>query len=420
MFILYDLLYLLFCFAYVPYLVIKQKWHPHFFMRMGFLPENLLQRLQQQQNIWVHAVSVGEVLAVKGVIKQIRRKFPRYRMVISTVTQTGYVIAQSNFSPSETVIYAPLDFSFIARKFINMIKPKLYITAETEIWPNLLTLLSAAHIPVAQINGRISDKSFGGYRRVGFLTRRVLKAMSVFCMQTQSDAQRIITLGASQDNVQVVGNLKFDDAPLADEFRFEKLGFQDNERVWIAGSTHGGEEDIVLDVYKKLQPEFKDLRLILAPRHPERTAEILRLVEQRGFTAIKFSELRKGKSLDQGIIVVDTMGHLKALYPLAHLVFVGKSLTVGGGHNIIEPAGLAKPIVFGPRMDNFKDIVRIFMERKAVIQVEDETDLLVRVRELLKSPEKMNQLGQRAKEVVLGNRGAVEKTIDILSKFLKE
>jgi len=420
MHILYDLIYFLFCLVYFPYLLVNQKWHPHFLMRMGFFSQDFAQRFRQRQNIWVHAVSVGEVLAVKKLIEQIKKSYPQGRIVISTVTQTGYVIAQSNFTQGETVIYAPLDFAFIVRKFIQVINPKLYITAETEIWPNLLTVLYQHKIPIVQVNGRISDKSFGGYQAVRFLIQGVLKRVTIFCMQTSRDARRIIILGAPKDNVRVVGNLKFDDAPLEKGFHVENLGFKAHEKIWIAGSTHPGEENIILDIYKNLLSEFKELRLIIAPRHPERTAEVLKLVEDKAIAAIKFSELRKGKTLYNGVVVVDTMGDLKALYSLAYLVFVGKSLAVGGGHNVIEPAAFAKPVLVGPRTDNFKDIVQIFLENKAIVQVKDGEELLLRMRELLRSPERMNQLGRKAEEVVAMNRGAVEKTMDILEGILKD
>ena len=448
--IFYDLIYFLFCLVYFPYLLVNQKWHPHFFMRMGFFPKDIGKRFRQRQNIWVHAVSVGEVLAVKKLIERIKTSYPQHHIVISTVTQTGYVIAQSNFTRAETVIYAPLDFTFIVRKFIKTINPKLYMTAETEIWPNLLTALHQHKIPIVQVNGRISDKSFGGYQAVRFLTQGVLKSVTIFCMQTSRDAQRIIALGAPKDSVRVVGNLKFDDMPLTEEFQLDNLSFLDlfitniksfqkekveilttainvstekvskaDEKIWIAGSTHPGEENIILDIYKNLLLEFKELRLIIAPRHPERTAEVLKLVEDKAMAPVKFSELRKGRTPHNGVIVVDTMGDLKALYSLAYIVFVGKSLTVGGGHNIIEPAAFAKPIVIGPKTDNFKDIVQIFLENQAVVQVKDREELLLSMRELLKSPQRVNQLGRKAKEVVAMNHGAVEKTMAIINQFLK-
>lgn len=418
MFILYDLIYLLFCLVYFPSLLIQQKWHPHFFMRLGFFPENLQGCLRQQQNIWVHAVSVGEVLAVKRFLELVKRKFPKYHIVISTVTTTGYRMAQVNFSQAGTVIYAPLDFSWVVRKFIGLIHPKLYITVETEIWPNLLMALAQEKIPMVQVNGRISDRSFGGYQLLGCLTRRVLKVVTLFCMQTPRDAQRIIALGAPKDKVRVIGNLKFDDGPMAGEFPLEELGLTAQEKIWIAGSTHPGEEAIVLEIYKKLQAEFRELRLMIAPRHPQRAPEVIKLAERKGFLVMRFSQRDQGQMIDNQVMVIDTMGHLKALYPLAHLVFVGKSLTAGGGHNIIEPACFGKPILVGPRTDNFKDIVRIFLEHKAIIQVKNQRELLFRIRELLKSPEQMRRLGQRAQEVVRTNRGAVEKTMDILSGFL--
>ncbi|MFH1359911.1 MAG: 3-deoxy-D-manno-octulosonic acid transferase [Candidatus Omnitrophota bacterium] len=389
-------------------------------MRFGCLPGEIKEALKSKENIWIHAVSVGEVLSVKQLIQNIKKAFPRHQIVLSTVTKTGYAMATKDKGAADVVIFAPLDFSFVVRKVLNLINPKIYIVAETELWPNLLTSLNKRNIPIVQVNGRISDKSFQGYKKIHFFFKKEINRISAFCMQSETDHERVIELGADSRKANVVGNIKFDDLPGEGEYRQKCFETEKDTQLLVAGSTHSGEEEILLKVFKSLLNDFPNLRLVIAPRHVERTEEILKIVAQEGFDPIRFSDI-ENKKFEQGhVIVVDTLGHLKSIYAMATLVFVGKSLTVGGGHNIIEPACFAKPILIGPFMENFRDIVEIFMSNEAIMQVNDQQELLFKLRELLRNPEEMKTIGRLAKQVVEANAGATQKTINIISKFLKK
>ncbi len=387
-------------------------------MRLGFLPQGIKKAIKGKNNIWIHAVSVGEVLAISKLTQDIKARFPGKDVVISTVTKTGYAVAQSAF-PRDVVIYAPLDLSFIVRRYVALIKPEIYIAAETEIWPNIFSALNQRNIPIIQVNGRISDKAFGGYRRIRFLLKRILKSVYVFCMQSQLDADRIIHLGAEEKKVKVVGNMKFDDVSSSSLLSLKGLKFNESDLLLIAGSTHPGEEEILLSIFKKISEEFSDLRLVLAPRHVERTEEILNLIRRENLKPVKFSQIQEASIDRYTIVVVDRIGHLKSLYGLAHVVFVGKSLVASGGQNIIEPASFAKAIFVGPRMENFKDITEAFVRDRAIIQVKDADDLLVRLTALLRNPKEIEALGLLAKGVVEKNRGATARTLQIISQELE-
>ena len=387
-------------------------------MRFGFFPESLKEKLRKTNNIWVHAVSVGEVLVILRLIDLIRKELPRFSILLSTVTKTGYDLGRCRLKPEDTVVYAPLDFSLIVQNYIRLIRPKIYITAETEIWPNLFYGLNRRGVPIVQVNGRISDKSFKGYRKFSIVIRRVLKAVSFFCMQSELDAQRIKSLGADENKVAVVGNLKFDDLTEARTYTVEDIGLSTQDKVWIAGSTHPGEEELILRIFRKISAEFSNFRLIIAPRHIERTTEVSQLVAQAGFTPVEFSKIKEKEITKNSIIVVDTIGHLRSLYSVADIVFIGKSLVKEGGQNMIEPAFFAKPIVVGPHMQNFKDIMKIFLEAKAIIQINNEQALEHELIRFLENPEDMASIGKRGKDIVQKNQGATARTLKIIKQHL--
>lgn len=419
MFIFYDIIFLLYAVVYFPFLFLRGKWHKGFYTRLG---GSSLRRLKDEiggkKSIWVHAVSVGEVLAVLDLIEEIRRRFADHKIILSTVTTTGHDLAQARLKNKCLVIFAPLDFSWAVRKYVEAIRPEIYIAAETEIWPNLYRCLSKKGVPIVQVNGRISDKAFKGYRRVAVLTKGVLTAVRAFCMQSLQDAERVIALGAERARVHVVGNLKFDNLPQAGVARKEDWGFAQEDKLFIAGSTHPGEEEIMLDAFKDLSREIPRLRLVLAPRHVERGGDVVRLVEQHGFKALRLSQCGKGTRVGEGVVVVDTIGHLRDLYGLAEIVFIGKSLTVGGGQNMIEPLNFGKPTLVGPRTENFKDITRIFLEAGALIQVSGRDELLTQLRSLLQDPERIRKIGALAKKVIHAHQGATAKTMDVITGIL--
>ncbi|MCB9771165.1 MAG: 3-deoxy-D-manno-octulosonic acid transferase [Candidatus Omnitrophica bacterium] len=418
MLILYNILYLIAFVFYLPVLLVKGKLHSGFKQRFGILGQELCYRLFKKPNIWFHAVSVGEILAIVGLVEKMRLRHPQYQIVISTVTKTGYSLAQKCFKKEDVIVYAPVDLSWVVNRFIKKIKPEIFVTAETEIWPNLLLALSKVDIPMAMVNGRISDKSFYRYRRFSGFLRQILRPFRAFCMQSALDADRIISLGAVSDHVSVPGSMKFDDIVIAEKMTAEQLGFNEDSLIWVAGSTHVGEEKIVLDVFKKLKSTFPSLSLIIAPRHIERTEEVHSLVKAIGFVPVNFSDVRAQSLNSDVVIVVDTIGHLKALYQVATVVFVGKSLVGHGGQNIIEPAFFGKPIIIGPNMQNFIEITETFLTARGVIQIQESAEMEDILKKLLSSTQLRETLGERAQAIIKKNQGATDRTEKILSRIL--
>lgn len=368
--------------------------------------------------IWIHAVSVGEAMAVKGLLDELRLNYPEKKFVISTVTVTGNKIAARFAKEGDFVTYLPLDFSFIVRSVINRINPVMFIIAETEIWPNLITCLYKKNIPIVFVNGRISDKSFRGYSCVKFLLKPVLNKISLFCVQTDCDAQRFMRLGVWKDKISVTGNMKFD-AAFGVLHKPELLQLV-KEKIFVAGSTHDKEEEMVLDVYGKLRADFPGLRLLIAPRHPERASDVEKVIIKYGFSPIRISSLSKplsNKDSENTVLILDAVGQLLSYYAAADIVFVGGSLIKKGGHNILEPASAGKPVLFGPYMFNFRDIADLFLKQKAGILVRNKEELYTGIKNLLDDPGKMFNLGETARDLVLKKRGATKKILELI-KYL--
>lgn len=307
---------------------------------------------------------------------------------------------------------------YFRTRFIEWIHPKIYIAAETEVWPNLFYALQRKAIPIILVNGRISPRSFCGYGWVRPFFKKIFQGISWWCMQSPLDAQRAIGLGALPERVQVVGNLKFDEAVELESMDPKSYSFWDHPCLWIAGSTHSGEEEILLDVYQEASREIKDLRLVLAPRHVERTPEIIVQVESRGLRPWLLSQSDQPTFNARTVGIVDRIGHLRQLYKLATLVFVGKSLKGKGGQNILEPAAFGKPILVGPHMQNFESIMATFLKAGAIIQVRDAEELKQQLLGLLKDPDKRQRLGEAARCVVKENQGALHKTMTAITHLL--
>jgi 3-deoxy-D-manno-octulosonic-acid transferase len=392
MYFIYNIFLGFYALAYLPYLLLTKRGYKGFGMRFGFFSKELEEQIRAKNNIWVHAVSVGEVMVLGSFIDRLKKIYPDYQVIATATTKTGLALAQERLKDKALVLPSPLDFSFVVRRFVFLIAPCLYIAVETEIWPNLYRQLSAQHIPAVVINGRISDNSFGRYKIIRFLLKSILNQMSAWCMQSPAHAERIIDLGADPARVFVTGNIKFDDLPK------EEKGPDHAGLLWVAGSTHPGEEEIVLDVYTKLVKDNPQWQLIIAPRHIERAGQIRELINRRGLK----------------VDVLDTMGQLRTLYARASLVFVGKSLCVGGGQNVIEPAFYGKAIVVGPRCANFRDVVACFKEAGAIVQVEDAASFEHAIRQLGADSAKREALGQAAKQVIATNQGATKRTLEYL------
>lgn len=419
MIVIYNILFFVGFILYFPILLFRGKVHGGFIERLGFLSTETRYQLSQKSNIWVHAVSVGEVLAVLGLLERLRLKHKDKRIIVTTVTTTGFQLARKRLPKEDFVLFAPLDFSWAVRAYLKAINPQMYVTAETELWPNLLSGLNTRDVPVAMVNGRISTKSFYRYRKFAFFFRKFLRPIRIFCMQSNLDADRIIAMGALPKNVMVAGSMKFDAEAPTETIDRARLGLTEDDLIWVAGSTHPGEEKILLEIFKKLKPKFPNLALVLAARHIERSKEVGQLVTSHGFSPAYYSKITS-ESVDPGsVVVLDTIGHLKAFYRLASVVFVGKSLVGEGGQNPIEPAILGKPVVFGPNMQNFKDIADIFIESKSVIQVQDAAELQTAVERLLSDPQYRQILGSRAENTVRKNQGATARTEKLLSTILR-
>ena len=411
--ILYDIAYLFLFVLYAPVLFLKGKLHSGYRMRCGLIPDEIVRKLKGKRTLWFHAVSVGEVIVLKELVQKLKNNLEGHHAVLTVVTQTGYDVALQHFK-EDAVLYAPLDLSLVIRRFIRVINPKIYIAAETEIWPNLYRKLSRHGVPIVQVNGRISDKSFKGYKRAARLTQRILRKIDMFCMQSDLDARRIIEIGASADKVHVIGNIKFDNLDQGGEVNKTELGYAKSDAIFIAGSTHPGEEEIVLRVFEDCQGRKQDLRLIISPRHIERVDHVCESVRSAGMKPKVLSDLKTKPLKTDEVLVVNEIGVLRDLYSIADYVFIGKTLTVGGGQNMIEPASYGKPVLTGPLTANFKDVMRIFLAEDAIIQVEDEKGLLAGLHGLIEEPTRREQLGKKARAVVEKYQGATDRTLELI------
>lgn len=420
-FLIYNLISSVACLVLIPYLYLKRRNKEDSLVwlreRFGLISSDKLVVLNSRA-IWIHAVSVGEVMASLPLIKRIKRRYPERGLVLSTVTEAGNLLAQEKARESDSIIYLPFDMSFSVKKALKRIDPAIFVMIETEIWPNLLRTLSKKDIPSIVINGRISETSFKGYKKIRPFMREVFKDISAFGMQTSSDAERIKALGADTSKIGIIGNIKFDQPipqgnPSIEEFKTLIEG----KRLFVAGSTHEGEEEIILYVFEKIKKIHPDLLLLIAPRHIERVGKIEGLLKEKGITYRKKTELVGGVG-EATVIILDTIGELAELYSIASVVFVGGSLVPVGGHNILEPAIHSKPILFGPYMGNFQDMAQIFLEKGAAIQVSDGNQIASELEFLLWDEEASREMGKMAFKVVEENRGAIERALWIIERFL--
>jgi len=411
----YQIFLVFFVSVFWPFFI--QKIRKGLKERLGFLNEKV-ERIGDGNVIWAHAASVGEVVAVGNLVRAFKRKWPDYNFVISTLTSTGQAMAKKVIPDCRAFIYFPLDFSCIVGRVLDIIRPKLLIIAETELWPNFIKEAKKKGIPIMVANGRISMDSFGKYKMVNFFMKRVLGNIDLFIMQSQMDAERIISLGADASKVTVTGNLKFD-VGTDTLFHPANSNLEGNRVIFVAGSTHRGEEETILDVYREINKVYSNIVLILAPRHPQRVTEVEKLLSNRNLKFTRRTELSSPvQDTDANqVILLDTIGELTRFYALARIVFVGGSLVPAGGHNILEPASLGKGVLFGPYMDNFKEIAQAFISRGAGRVVSSREELLNSILELLSHPEQLERMGRAAVEIVEANKGAAEKSA-ILAKNL--
>jgi 3-deoxy-D-manno-octulosonic-acid transferase len=422
MYLLYSTLLAIGLLLALPYWIWEMlrhgKYRTAFRERFGKVPGHL-KDVSARPTIWVHAVSVGEVLAISGLVGELRQAFPQFRVVISTTTDAGQKLARSRFG-EENVFYFPLDFSFAIRPYLRVLKPQLIILAETEFWPNFLRLAHRGGARIAVVNARISDRSKPGYRRFRWALRGILRHVDLFLAQTQEDADRLQDIGAESDRVRVSGNLKFDvpvpaATPIVSSLReaFQRAGAGP---VVICGSTVDGEEPSLLAAFQNVLVSHPRAVMILAPRHPERFSEVAELLEQNKICFWRRS-LWKDETIVSGVLLVDSIGELAALYSLGDLAFVGGSLVPRGGHNIIEPAQHGVPIVVGKHTENFRDIVELFRRRDAV-RVVGPDELSQAWMELISDDAGRLELGLRGAETLKTQTGATQRTLDALKTLL--
>lgn len=406
-------------FLALPYFLLQALLHRKYLsslsQRLGNLPTRV--KAAPEGGIWIHAVSVGEVLASLPLVRALELQLPERGLFLSTTTVTGQILASGRLTGKAQVFYFPLDWRFAVRKSLDAVRPSLVLIAETEIWPNFLRECRKRRVPVLLVNGRISDRSAGRYRLGGVFIKRVLEDFTWFGVQTVTDRARLLGLGASPDKVDVCGNMKYEiTAPEGAqeklEFYRDLLGLETGTFVVVAGSTMKDEEPEVLAAFRRLHSQCSRAVLILAPRHPERFGEVEALISAGGMTCRKRSELRAGDGhSNAAVILLDSLGELALLYALADVVFIGGSLVPTGGHNILEPALYRKPILFGPHMSNFREISHHFLERQAAVQVGSASELGEKLLELSRDAGARQRIGESGYAILTANRGAVQKIV---------
>lgn len=415
--ILYDFILLTVFVLYFPIMFFNGKAHNGLKERFGYISKDKAEILRRYKNIWIHAVSVGEVFAIKKLLKNLNDKYPDYQIVLTVSTKTGYALAKRLFNNTAVLLWAPIDVSFVVKKFIKLINPLIYVAVETEIWPNQFQILNSLGVPTMIVNGRISDKAWPKYRFFKSFFKSTLKCIDHICVQSLLDGERFIALGASKSRITVLSSIKWDDSPEGLPQDHSMITCDDHEFIFVAGSTHPGEEDVVLRAFCHLKKRFLSLKIIIVPRHVNRTENIEAICINMNLKFQRYSDLKvKGKFED--VLIVDEIGHLKEFYAIADVVFVGKSLRVGGGHNIIEPAYFGKPIIIGPYMENFKTIAQTFIKKNAVIQIQQDQELSGVVEKILMDEKYRKSFSIKTRDVIESHKGATKQIIQHIENLL--
>ena len=429
-YLIYNLLLMLAAPFILLVLLAKKRCRRGLIQRLGFLPDGLARGSQGdgRKVLWVHAVSLGEVVAAVPLVRALHIRYPAYRLVVSTVTETGREAVERQLAGVAEHCYAPLDFPLVVTRVVEQLSPAAFLFVETELWPNLLRTLSRRGVPSILVNGRLSSSSFRGYSLVKPFFRQVLKTITFCLMQSDRDVQRIIALGAAPANVLRTGNIKFDQ-PLPDvtneatTLSRRTIAVDEQEELIVAGSTHPGEEEQLLDCYQQLQREFHPLVLLLAPRHIERAAEVESVVKARGLLAIRRSALGQPDIVSfqpesPRVVILDTRGELAGAYRYAVLSFVGGTLIPVGGHNLLEPARWGKPVFFGPHTDHCAEMAELLLRAGGGVQVRNGQELAAEMARWLRDRSGLRRMGDAARQVVLDNQGTVERSLEVIEKVL--
>lgn len=432
MYWLYNVLLLVYWATLIPMLIYRLIREEGFYQRIkqsiGFLPDDLKEKISNRHAIWVHAASVGEIVAASPIVREMRKTHPNEVIIVSVVTATGFRMAHQIIKGADGILYFPLDLPYLTDRILTIVKPRAIVLVETEIWPNFLRIAARKNIPVMMMNGRISRRSSSRYRMITFFTRRVLSTIYVFCMQSRIDAQYIIDIGADPNKVIVTGNTKYDQTYgiVTDEEKkryLKELGFDENTYpIMIAGSTHKGENVSVYKAFCNIRNHFPGAKLIIAPRYIHQADLIYDEGVKHGVTMVKRSDMVAGKQIAGPYdgVLLDTIGELGRVYSLGDLIFVGGSLAHIGGHNILEPAAHGKPILVGPNMFNFVEIFDLLSSRGACVMVRNEEEFIDTCLDILIHPEKAEEMKRYCLEIVEENQGATKKNLDELQRLLDE
>ena len=425
---LYDILTICLVILAIPLFLVRLLREKGFGERLrqsfGFIPEANMAPVAGKDCIWLHAASVGEIVAVSPIVKEVRKLLPGVPILISVVTANGYAMAHRIIPDADSIIYFPLDLPWLSERAVNRIRPRIFLPVETELWPNFLRSIRRHRIPVMMVNGRISDKSVRRYRHLRGILVNMLDTVAKFCMQSTIDAQYIIQMGADPRRVVVTGNTKFDQtytdvSPEEIIALRRQLGLTASNPVIVAGSTHKGEEEMLLNALKKVKAAYPEAALVLAPREILRAEEIIALTVKAGFSAATRTGLQVENTGGHNVVILDTIGELGKVYSLGDIIFVGGSLVSRGGHNILEPAAHGKPILVGPHMFNFKESYALFSGRGACATVYDEASLADNVLEILSTETLRRSMSEEALAIIGENRGAAKKSALYLKELLE-
>ena len=426
---LYNIAAILVVILIIPVFMIRSVREKGFVERirqsLGIFPEHALDKVAKKHCIWVHAASVGEIVATSPLIKEFHKEFPQTPILVSVVTTSGYEMANRIIKDADAIIYFPLDLPFLAGRVLRRIHPRVFLPVETELWPNFLKTARQMHIPVMMVNGRISDRSVKQYKYLNSLLTDMIGTVTKFAMQSDIDADYIMRLGAPPELVTVTGNTKFDQtytdvSPEEKAAIIREMGLEKAEGILLAGSTHRGEEDFVLKAFKALREKHDKAKLVIAPRELLRTQEVIHLCKRAGFTVTTRTKQQEKGPQDADIVILDTIGELGKVYSVGDVVYVGGSLITHGGHNILEPAAHGKAIIVGHYMFNFKDTHALFKKREACITVNNAQELANEVVNLFDDEAYRRRLEKETLAIVGENKGASRKSAIILRDTLEE
>ena len=416
-------LYTLLLYLLMPVVILRLAWRgiraPDYWRRW---PERFgrIAPALGKQVIWIHAVSVGETMAAEPLVRILLEQRPDYSILITTVTPTGSARVTALFGDDVAHVYAPYDLPDVVSRFLGRVGPRLAIVMETELWPNLFYACQHRSVPLLLVNARLSERSVAGYLRVRGLAARTLSAVTEIAAQSELDAGRFRSLGADEQRITVTGNMKFEQRippSLRERAEVLRRDWGVGRAVWVAGSTHEGEDEMLLDVFAQLRKQFRGCLLVLVPRHPERFGTVAELCRQRGYNTVLRSE-RLPCTSETDVFIGDSMGELALFYAASDVAFTGGSLVFHGGHNLLEPAALGVPVVTGPHVFNFVEICELLLQAGACVKVKDTGELLSILGRWLGDANERHRVGQRGREVVEKNRGALQAVMAMIDRHL--